>query len=76
MPIRKRSVSTSGAPAEPEPELVERAIVELLTVAQRQGITADDLIQLLESGMQMSDFLAAFQPQNVSDAPRLKSSGD
>jgi hypothetical protein len=49
-------------PAEPKPELVECAIVELLDIAERQGITPADFIQLLESGMQISDFLAAMDP--------------
>ena len=38
-------------PVEPKPQVVECAIVELLEIAQRQGITPDDFIQLLESGM-------------------------
>jgi len=46
-------------PAEPKPEVVECAIVELLEIAQRQGITPADFIQLLDSGMRISDFLAA-----------------
>jgi hypothetical protein len=46
-------------PAEPKPEVVERAIVELLEIAQRQGITPADFIQLLDAGLQISDFLAA-----------------
>jgi len=46
-------------PAEPKQEVVECAIVELLEVAQRQGITPADFIQLLDSGMHISDFLAA-----------------
>jgi hypothetical protein len=50
-------------PAEPKPELVECAIVELLDIAQRQGITPADFIQLLDSGMPISDFLAALTPQ-------------
>jgi len=49
-------------PAEPKAEVVECAIVELLEIAQRQGITPDDFIQLLDSGMQISDFLAAMTP--------------
>jgi hypothetical protein len=49
-------------PAEPKPELVECAIVELLDIAERQGITPADFIQLLDSGMQISDFLAAMNP--------------
>jgi hypothetical protein len=49
-------------PAEPKPELVECAIVELLEIAQCQGITPTDFIQLLDSGMHISDFLAAMTP--------------
>jgi hypothetical protein len=44
---------------EPNSELVECAIVEVLEIAQRQGITPADFIQLLDSGIRMSDFLAA-----------------
>jgi len=49
-------------PAEPNPDLVEYAIVDLLDIAERQGITPADFIQLLDSGMQISDFLAAMNP--------------
>jgi hypothetical protein len=49
-------------PAEPKPEFVQCAIVELLEIAQRQGITPDDFIQLLDSGMHIADFLAAMTP--------------
>jgi hypothetical protein len=45
--------------AEPDPELVERAIVKVLEIAQLQGITAADFILMLDSGMQISDFLNA-----------------
>jgi hypothetical protein len=31
----------------------------VLEIAQRQGITAADLIRVLDSGMQVSDFLNA-----------------
>jgi hypothetical protein len=56
-------------PAEPKAEVVECAIVELLEIAQRQGITPDDFIQLLDSGMQISDFLAAMTPPaNANDS--------
>jgi hypothetical protein len=48
-------------PAEPDSELVECAIVELLDFARCQGITPADFIQLLESGMQITDFLAAMK---------------
>jgi hypothetical protein len=47
---------------EPNLELVECAIVEVLEIAQRQGITPADFIQLLDSGIRMSDFLAALNP--------------
>jgi hypothetical protein len=47
---------------EPSPELVECAIVEVLAIAQCQGITPADFIQLLDSGIRMSDFLAALKP--------------
>ena len=58
-----------GQPAEPEPELVECAIVELLYIAQRHHITPADFIQLLDSGMRISDFLAAMQsPANANDS--------
>jgi hypothetical protein len=33
-----------------------------LDLAERQGITPADFIQLLDSGMQISDFLAAMNP--------------
>jgi len=58
-----------GQPAEPKPELVECAIVELLDLAQRHGITPADFIQLLDSGMRISDFLAAMKsPTNANDS--------
>ena len=56
-------------PAEPKKEVVERAIVELLEIAQRHGITPAEFIQLLESGMHISDFLAAMTPRaNANDS--------
>jgi len=55
-------------PAEPKPEVVECAIVELLDMAERQGITPPDFIQLLDSGMKIADFLAAMKPlANAND---------
>jgi hypothetical protein len=45
--------------AEPDPELVECAIVEMLEIARHQGITAADFIHMLDSGMRISDFLNA-----------------
>ncbi|MFY9559816.1 MAG: hypothetical protein WAQ52_06250 [Terriglobales bacterium] len=46
-------------PAEPNRDLVERAIVKVLEIAHRQGISAADFIQMLDSGMRISDFLNA-----------------
>jgi hypothetical protein len=47
--------------AEPNRDLVECAIAEVLEIAQRQGITAADLIRMLDSGMRISDFLNAIK---------------
>lgn len=46
-------------PAEPDRELVECAIAKLLEIAERQGISAADFVQMLDSGMRISDFLSA-----------------
>jgi len=56
------AMNNIGQSAEPKSELVECAIVELLDIAQRQGITPADFIQLLDSGMRISDFLRAMDP--------------
>jgi hypothetical protein len=55
-------MNNSRQPAEPKPALMVCAITELLEIAQRQGITPADFIQLLDSGMRVSDFLAAMSP--------------
>ena len=55
--------------AEPDRDLVECAITEVLEIAQRQGITAADLIRMLDSGMRISDFLNAMNVStNASNA--------
>ena len=46
-------------PAEPDRELVEHAIVRVLQIAQRHGITSADFIQMMDSGIRISDFLNA-----------------
>jgi hypothetical protein len=61
MKMHKDAVSNIGQPAEPKPEVVDCAIVESLDIARHQGITPADFIQLLDSGMQISDFLAAMK---------------
>ena len=62
MTLKKVTMSDIRQPAEPKPEVVQCAIVELLEMAERQGITPVDLMQLLDSGMRVSDFLAAMTP--------------
>jgi hypothetical protein len=65
----KATMNNIRQPAEPKPEVVECAIVELLEIAQRQGITPADFIQLLNSGMRIPDFLAALTPlANANDS--------
>jgi 3-hydroxyisobutyrate dehydrogenase-like beta-hydroxyacid dehydrogenase len=56
-------MNNSRQPAEPKPELVLCALAELLEIAQGQGITPADFMQLLDSGMHISDFLAAMTPR-------------
>ena len=51
-----------GQHAQPNRELVERAIAEVLGIAQRQGITPADFVRMLDSGMRMSDLLTAMDP--------------
>ena len=55
-------MNSNRQPEEPRAEVVECAIVELLEIAQRHGITPADFIQLLDSGVRISDFLAAMTP--------------
>ena len=57
--------------AEPNREFVERAIVEVLEIADRQGITAANFVKMLDSGMRMSDFLAAIDPSLSTDHTSL-----
>ena len=57
--LMKVTINNLRQPAEPNPEMVERAIVELLEIAQRHSITPADFMQLLDSGMHISEFLAA-----------------
>jgi hypothetical protein len=68
-------MNKSRQPAEPKPELMLCALAELLEIAQGQGITPADFMQLLDSGMHISDFLAAMSPpanaKNSIDAIRM-----
>jgi hypothetical protein len=58
-----REVMSNIAQHEPLPEpdrnLVERAIVEVLEIARHNGITPADLIQMINSGMGITDLLNA-----------------
>ena len=49
-------------PAEAKRQVVQCAILEFLELAQQEGITPGDFIQLLDSGMRISDFIAAITP--------------
>jgi hypothetical protein len=51
---------------EPNRRLVECAIIAVLEIAERQGITAADFVQLLDSGVGISDFLTAMNPSKDS----------
>jgi len=51
------NIGQYGPPAEPDRNLVENAIAEVLQIAQRWGIAPGDFIQMLNSGMRISDFL-------------------
>ena len=62
MTLLRWPMNSIRQPEEPKPEVVECALVELLEIAQSQGITPADFIQLLDSGMHISDFLAAMTP--------------
>jgi hypothetical protein len=71
----KDAMNKMRTAAEPKRELVEYGIVELLDLAQRQGITPADFIQLLDSGMQISEFLTALKPlphQSEMMCPSIK----
>ena len=56
-------MNNSRQPAEPKPDLMLCALAELLEISQGQGITPADFMQLLDSGMHISDFLAAMSPR-------------
>jgi hypothetical protein len=59
-------------PVQPDRELVECAIVELLGIAERHGITAAHFIQMLDSGMRIADFLTAMDElTNAETIPKV-----
>jgi hypothetical protein len=60
-------MNSIGHSAEPNREFVERAIVEVLEIAHRQGITEANFVKMLDSGMRMSDFLTAIDPSTSTD---------
>jgi hypothetical protein len=60
-------MNSIGHSAEPNREFVERASVEVLEIVHRQGITAANFVKMLDSGMRMSDFLAAIDPSRSTD---------
>jgi hypothetical protein len=52
-------LNKSAYSAEPNRALVECAIAEALQIAQRQGLALADFVRLLDSGLPISDLLAA-----------------
>jgi hypothetical protein len=63
----KGAMNNTGQPPEPNRDVVERAIVEVLGIAQRQGITPADFVRMLDAGMQVSDFLTAMDANRAID---------
>jgi|HubBroStandDraft_6_1064221.scaffolds.fasta_scaffold05562_7 hypothetical protein len=51
---------------EPSADLVKSAITKVLEIAQKQGITADDFVHMLDSGMRITDFLKAMEVEDVT----------
>src|ERR1700733_12753556 len=72
--LQKGTMNNIGRTAEPNREVVECAIVEVLNIAERHGITAADFVRLLDSGMQMSDFLSAVDAFIRADGTRGRNS--
>jgi hypothetical protein len=54
-----KSIAQHEPPTNPDAQLVKWALARVLEIAQRQGIGAADFMQMLDSGMQISDFLNA-----------------
>jgi hypothetical protein len=63
------TMNNIGQPTQPNREVVECAIAEVLGIAQRQGITPADSVRMLDSGMQISHFLTAVNPFTNVDRP-------
>jgi hypothetical protein len=72
MTLRNVTMINIRQPEEPKPEIVECAIVELLGIAQRQGISLADFIQLLDSGMHLSDFWQRWLRSQTPTQHRLR----
>ena len=60
-------MNSFGQPTEPDREFVECAIIEVLEIARHQGLTPADFVRLLDSGLQVSDFLTAMHSSPNSD---------
>jgi hypothetical protein len=60
-----KNIAQPEPPPEPAPDLVESAIVKILEIAHRQGITVADFIQMLNFGMPISAFLGAIDAGTV-----------
>ena len=65
------SIGQYNQQPDPDRELVECAILEVLEIAHRQGITPADFVRMLDSGMRTSDFLIAMN--GFTNAEQTKS---
>lgn len=66
------NTGSHNPPVQPDRAIVECAIAGLLEIAQRHGITAAHFIQMLDSGMRISDFLTAMDGlTNAETIPKV-----
>jgi len=66
------NIGQYNPPPEPDREPVESAIIEVLKIAQSRGIDVVGFIQMLDSGMQISDFLNAMDGFTNADYASLR----
>lgn len=53
-----RSISAfTGANFRPQPEVLERAVAKVVVMGARVGVDADQMIEMLDSGMTVRDLL-------------------
>ncbi len=55
--VLNASCDSSDPPAIAQREVLKRALAKLVLVAARSGVSTDDMIKLLESGMSVQELL-------------------